>query len=55
MLVLKYMRQKTRKWRLCDDRDEKVNHIINESINLAQKEDKIRHDSVGKVIRRDLC
>ena len=30
--------QKNNKWRLCDDRDETINHMISEYIKLAQKE-----------------
>ena len=36
--------------RLCGDRDETINHIISECSKLAQKEYKVRHDWVGKVI-----
>ena len=35
---------------LCGDRDETINHIINECSKLAQKEYKTRHDWVGKVV-----
>ena len=35
---------------LCGDRDETINHIINECSKLAQKEYKVRYDWVGKVI-----
>ena len=42
--------QQNSRWRLCGDRDETINHMINESGKLAQKEYKIRHDWVGKVI-----
>ena len=37
---------------LCGDRDEMINHIISK---LVQKEYKIRHDWVGKVIHWGLC
>ena len=42
--------QKNSKCRLCGDRDEIVNRIISECSKLAQKEFKIRHDLVEKVI-----
>ena len=32
-----------------------INHIISEFSKLAQKEYKIRHDWVGKVIHWELC
>ena len=32
---------------MCGDRDETINHIINECGNLAQREYKTRHDSLG--------
>ena len=41
--------------RLCDDRDETINHIISECRKLAQKEYKTRHGSVGTVIHWELC
>ena len=40
---------------LCGDRDETINHIINECNKLAQKEYKTRHDWMGKAIHRKLC
>ena len=43
------------KCRLCSDRDETINHIINECSQLAQKEYKARHDWVGKVIHWEMC
>ena len=47
--------QQNRKCRLCGDRDETINHIISECSKLAQKEYKIRHDWVGKVIHWEIC
>ena len=47
-------KQQNRRCRLCDDRDETINHI-SECRKLAQKEYKTRHDWVGKVIHRELC
>ena len=44
-----------RKCWLCGDRDETINHIINECWELAQRECKTRHDSVRKVIYFELC
>ena len=41
--------QQNSKCRLCDDRDETINHI-SECSKLEQNEYKTRHDSVGKVI-----
>ena len=38
------------KERLCDDRDEAINHIISVCSKLIQKEYKTRHDWVGKLI-----
>ena len=40
--------------RLCGDGDEMVNHTISECNKLAQKENKTRHDWVGKVINWEL-
>ena len=42
--------QKNRKWRLCNDRNEMINYIINECSKLGQKEIRNRYDWVGKVI-----
>ena len=47
--------QKTCKCRLRSDRDETVHHIINKCSKLVQKENKTRHDWVGKVINWELC
>ena len=46
--------QQNSKCRLCGDRDETINHIINESSKLAQREFKARHDWVGKVIHWEM-
>ena len=46
--------QQNSRCRLCGDRDEMINHIISECSKLAQKEPKIRHDWVGKVINWEL-
>ena len=43
------------KCRLCSDRDEMINHIISECSKLAQKDYKVRHDWVGKVIHWEMC
>ena len=40
---------------LCGDRDGTINHIISECSKLAQKEYKIRHEWVGKVIHGVIC
>ena len=47
--------QQNSKCRLCSDRDETINHIISEYSKLAQKEYKVRHDWVGKVIHWKMC
>ena len=43
------------KCRLCGDKDETINHIINECSKLAQKKYKSKHDWVGKVIHLEMC
>ena len=48
------MQQNTR-CRLCDEKDETINHIISEYNNLAQKEDKTRQDLGGKLAHWELC
>ena len=47
--------QQNSKCRLCGDKDETMGHMISEYSKLAQKENKIRHDWVGKGIHRELC
>ena len=47
--------QQNSKCRLCGDRDETINHIISECCKLAQREYKVRHDWVGKVIQWEMC
>ena len=47
--------QPNSKYRLCNDRDETINHIISECSKLAPKEYKARHDLVGKVIHCEMC
>ena len=47
--------QQNSKCKFYGDRDETINHIINECSKLAQKEYKTRHDKVGKVIHWQLC
>ena len=47
--------QQNTKCRLCGDRDETINHIINECSKLAQKEYKARHNWVSKVIHWEMC
>ena len=46
--------QQNSKCRLCGDRYETINQIINECSKLAQKEYKTRHDWVGKVIHWEM-
>ena len=41
--------------RLCDNRDEIVNHVVSKCSKLAQKENKSRYDRVGKLIHGELC
>ena len=47
--------QQNSKCRLCGDGDKTINHIISKSSKLAQKEYKVRHDWVGKVIHWEMC
>ena len=47
--------QQNSKCRLCDDRDEAINHIISEYSKLAEKESKARHNWVVKVILWEMC
>ena len=47
--------QQNSKCRLFGDRDEAINHIISECSKLAQKEYKVRHDCVSKVIHWEMC
>ena len=46
--------QQNSKCRLCEDRDETINHVINKCSNLVQKEYKTRHNMVGKVIHWEM-
>ena len=46
--------QQNSKCRLCGDREETINHIINECSKLAQ-EYKARYDWVGNVIAWEMC
>ena len=46
--------QQKSKCRLCGNRDEMTNDIISECSKLAQKEYKVRHDWVGKVIHWEM-
>ena len=47
--------QQNSKCRLCDDRDETINHIISECSKLAQKEYKTRQDLMDKGIHWEMC
>ena len=47
--------QQNSKCRLCGDRDESINHIISECSKLAQREYKVRHNWVSKVIHWEMC
>ena len=49
-----YLQENSKCW-LCGDSEEMINHKISECSRLAQKEYKIRHDWVGKVIHWELC
>ena len=49
------MTQEISKRRPCPDRDETINDIISECSKLAQKEYKVRHDWLGKVIHWEIC
>ena len=43
------------KFKLSGDKNETINHVINEGSKLAQKEYKTRHDGVRKVTHWELC
>ena len=47
--------QQNSECRLCGNGDKTINHIISECSKLAQKENKARHDWVGKVIHLEMC
>ena len=47
--------QQNNKCRLCDHRDETINHIISECCKVAQKEYNTRHDWVSKGIHWETC
>ena len=47
--------QQNSKCRLCCDGDETINHMISECSKLDQKEYKMRHNWVGKVIHWEMC
>ena len=47
--------QKNCGWKLCCDRDEAIDQIINEYSKLAQKEYKTKQELMGKVIHWELC
>ena len=49
-----YKTQQNSKCRLCNDRNEAINHIISECSKLAQKEYKTTYDWVGKVIHWEM-
>ena len=46
--------QQNMRCRLCGDRDETINHIINESRKLAQRNYKTRHDWMNEVVHWEL-
>ena len=46
---------KTQQNSKCGDRDETINHMISECSKLALKENKARHDWVGKGIHSEIC
>ena len=48
-------KQQNNKCWLCGDRDETVNYIKSECSKLSQKEYKIRHGWVGKIIHWGMC
>ena len=47
--------QQNSRCRLCDDKDETINHVKSKYNKLVQKEYKTSHDWVGKVILMELC
>ena len=49
------MTQQNRKCRLCDDRDETVNHIISKCSKLTKKKSETRYNWLRKVIHWELC
>ena len=49
------MMQQKSKYSSCDDKVEMINHIISKLSKLAQEEYKSRQNSVGKVIKWELC
>ena len=46
--------QQNSKFKLCGDRDETINHIISKCSKLAQREYKVRHNWVDKVINLEM-
>ena len=50
-----YKTQQNSKCRLCGDKDETINRIINKCSKLAQQEYKSRHNWVGRVIHWEIC
>ena len=47
--------QQNSRCRLCGDKDETINHIINKCNKIAQKKYKNRHNCVGNLIYWELC
>ena len=47
--------QQNSRFRLYDDRDEIINHMISECSKLTRREYKTIHDWAGKVIHWELC
>ena len=47
--------QQESKCSMCGDSEEGINHILNECKMLAQKDNKKRHDWVGRRIHREVC
>ena len=47
MLKQKQIKKNYSRYKLCDDSDETINHIMSECSKRAQKDYKRRHDSVG--------
>ena len=52
--AITYKTQQNSRYKLCGDRDEKINYMISKCRKLAQKEYKTRYDREGKVIHWEL-
>ena len=58
IIIIKVRTDKTQqnsKCRVCDNKDETINHPISKFSKLAQKSYKTRHYRVGKVVHWEQC